>query len=111
MDCPPEDQVKVLRWVAGRHQQDGATLLWDSDLMSAFAWTQEKAQSMLAGLRANGDLSCKDVLLEGGGGYSMGSIRLTEAGHDRLAAEEPQGTAAQGILGRLARLVAARRAR
>lgn len=109
MDCTPEEQLQVLRWVAQREPRAPGGGLWDSDLMSDLAWPQEKAQSMLAGLRAHGDLACKDVLLEGGGGYSIGLIRLTSAGRDRLLAEDPQAAPARGLLAQLTRLVTPRR--
>jgi len=101
MDCTEDDQLRVLRWAATR--QDSHRRPADADLMAELSWSEEKAQSMLAALRSRGDLLVKDILLDGGGGYAMGDIRLTPSGLDRLADCEPGGR--PGLFGRLVRLM------
>jgi hypothetical protein len=106
MDCPPEEQLRVLRWLAGREPGPVERVLWDADLMADLGWTQERAQSMLAALRTRGDLVCKDVILEGGG-YAIGSIRFTAAGLQRLA--DADAPAPRSLLARLTAKVSGKR--
>ncbi|MFO1534405.1 MAG: hypothetical protein ABR586_01935 [Thermoplasmatota archaeon] len=76
-----DDELRTLHWLDERSEQ--AAVLWDSDLMRAFEWSAERAQGILRGLQAKGQLRCKDVALAGGRS-SLGHIALTAAGANRL---------------------------
>jgi hypothetical protein len=76
------DEETVLRWLGARLGQ-GTAVLWDSDLMGALDWSEERVQRALRGLRAKGLLRCKEVEFAADRS-SLGQIALTSAGTDRL---------------------------
>ncbi|HUR61226.1 MAG TPA: hypothetical protein VM286_02525 [Candidatus Thermoplasmatota archaeon] len=79
----PADEGRLLEWLAAQPESRQG-LLWDSDVMSAFAWTEEKAQRTLRALQRLGQLRSKDVRIAPDR-CSMGAITITKAGLARLA--------------------------
>jgi hypothetical protein len=82
LDPAADNERQALRWLEAAAE---GSVLWDSDLMRAFDWSAERAQSVLRSLQAKGQVRCKDVALAPGRS-SLGHIRLTAAGMDRLRA-------------------------
>jgi hypothetical protein len=90
-DSDVDDEVRVLRWLDARARAaDAAGVLWDSDLMRAFEWSAERAQTALLALQAKGQVRCRSVALAAG--RSLGHVALTAAGADRLVSGPSGGS-------------------
>ena len=94
---PDEDPVRVLEWLA-RQGHDPAHSLWDSDVMAALQWTEQRTQEALRLLRESGCVTGRNVPL--GRGHSIGYLEVTPTGLRRLA--EPLEFARRSVI--LARL-------
>jgi hypothetical protein len=92
-----DDELKVLAWLASQDDL-GPHSLWDSDVMSAFHWSEARAQETLHVLREGGCITSRTVHLRSGD--SLGYLRLTPTGRRRLA--EPTAYARRSVI--LARL-------
>ncbi|MEA3203520.1 MAG: hypothetical protein QOI63_1195 [Thermoplasmata archaeon] len=79
---PEDDQLRALRWLANLHRLPGATL-WDSDVMLALDWSEQRTQEALACLEAQGCIVGRRVQLAGEG-FSLGFLEVTRAGLMRV---------------------------
>lgn len=77
------DERRLLEWLAAQ-PADRLGLLWDSDIMAAFAWTEDRAQRTLRSLQRLGQVRAREVEIAPGR-WSVGTITLTRAGRARLA--------------------------
>jgi hypothetical protein len=87
-----DDEKKILQWLDEPH--DGATTLWDSDLMTAFGWDLPHTQDVLTRLRDEGLIEFRSIVF-GGRTISLGDIQLTRAGRRAIS------TARSGWVARL----------
>lgn len=76
-----DDSVQALHWLANQPERQG--LLWDSDVMRAHDWGEERARLALGSLERDGCIICREVPL-GTDRVSVGFLQVTRAGLRRL---------------------------